>query len=130
MVRRGVERCGRDRHFREALRAEQRLIVLTAHLGDWELGGRQAARINGRAMHIGMEAELRYRLDRLLQADSPSARFIRRRHLADVLEPVAPLHGEIVAIEGDRAIGGRGDVAAPFFGALAHRYCCGTLSAA
>jgi lauroyl/myristoyl acyltransferase len=109
-----------ERHFLEAVRAGQGLVVLTAHLGNWELGGRLAARVSGRATHVVMEAEPDPHLERLLRAESPSVRFVTRRHPTDVLGLVAALHrGEIVAMQGDRAIGSRGDVAVAFFGALA-----------
>jgi lauroyl/myristoyl acyltransferase len=107
-----------ERHFLEALRAGQGVIVLTAHLGNWELGGRLAARVSGRATHVVMEAEIDPRLEDLLRRGSSTMRFITRRRPTDVLGLVAALHrGEIVAMQGDRALGGRGDVALPFFGA-------------
>lgn len=104
----------------EAARGGQGLIVLTAHLGNWDLGGRLAARITGRPTHVVMEAELDPRLERLLRTESSRVRFMTRRRPTDVLGLVSALRrGELVAMQGDRAIGGRSDVAVPFFGAPA-----------
>jgi lauroyl/myristoyl acyltransferase len=107
-------------NFAEAIGAGRGLIVLTAHLGNWDLGGRMAARFSGRATHVVMEAERDPRLERFLRAESAPVRFVTRRRPTDVLGLITALRrGEIVAMQGDRAIGGRSDVAVPFFGAPA-----------
>jgi lauroyl/myristoyl acyltransferase len=106
------------RHFRAAAEAGQGLIVLTAHLGNWDLGGRLAAQVSGRPTHVVMEAEHDPALEAMLRQGPPTVRFITRRRPTDVLGLVAALRrGEIVAMQGDRALGGRGDVPVPFFGA-------------
>ena len=108
------------RYFEEAIGVGRGLIVLTAHLGNWELGGRMAARFSGRITHVVMEAESDPRLERLLRAASGPVRFITRRSPTDVLGLIGALRrGEIVAMQGDRALGGRGDMAVPFFGEAA-----------
>lgn len=96
-------------------------IVLTAHVGNWELAGRAlVSRGGGRPMNIVMAPEADPGVERLLRTDDAAVRFVTVRTPADVVPLVAALRrGEIVGMQGDRGLGHRGDVAVDFFGAPA-----------
>jgi lauroyl/myristoyl acyltransferase len=68
------------------------LISLTAHVGNWELAGRVLAQHSSRTTHVVVAVEEARALERWLR------------------------RGEAVALQGDRALGNRGDVLVPFFG--------------
>ncbi|MGH7334581.1 MAG: lysophospholipid acyltransferase family protein [Candidatus Rokuibacteriota bacterium] len=107
-------------HFEAAARRGRGFIVLTAHLGNWELGGRLVAEAVARPTHVVVEAEVDPRLEAFLRGGPAPVHFVVRRHPTDVLRLWAALRrGEVVAMQGDRAIGTRGDIAIPFFGAPA-----------
>jgi KDO2-lipid IV(A) lauroyltransferase len=92
-------------------------ILLTAHLGNWELGGRMVAERSGRITHVVLSTEEDPDLERYLRIDNPRLRFVTRRHAASTIGLLAALRrGELVAMQADRPAGGRGDVAVPFFG--------------
>jgi lauroyl/myristoyl acyltransferase len=95
-------------------------IVLTAHVGNWELAGRLlASREQGRPLHVVMAPEADPRVERLLRHGGP-ARIVTLRAPADAVPLVAALRrGEIVGMQGDRPLGHRGDVPVTFFGAPA-----------
>ena len=95
-------------------------IVLTAHLGNWELAGRLlVGRSQGRPLHVVMAPEADPRVERLLRHGGP-ARIVTLRAPADAIPLVAALRrGEIVGMQGDRPLGQRGDVPVSFFGAPA-----------
>jgi lauroyl/myristoyl acyltransferase len=97
------------------------LIVLTAHVGNWELAGRTlVARGGGRPLHIVMAPEADPGVERLLRREGAPVRFVTLRSPADAVPLVAALRrGEIVGMQGDRPLGHRGDVAVDFFGAPA-----------
>jgi KDO2-lipid IV(A) lauroyltransferase len=96
------------------------LVVLTAHLGNWELAGRLLARRVGRPTHVVVAAEADPRMERLLRGPAGPVRFVVRDDPTAALPLVAALRrDEIVALQGDRALGNRGDVSVPFFGAPA-----------
>jgi len=95
-------------------------IVLTAHLGNWELGGRLLARRLGRPTHVVVAAEADPAVERFLRRGPADVRFVVRTDSTSTLPLVAALRrGEIVAMQGDRALGTRGDVPVMFFGAPA-----------
>jgi KDO2-lipid IV(A) lauroyltransferase len=107
-------------HFDAVMRTGRGIIVLTAHLGNWELGGRLMAQAAARPTHVVVEAEVNPRLESLLRGGPAPVRFVPRRRPTDVLGLGAALRrGEVVAMQGDRAIGTRGDALVPFFGAPA-----------
>jgi lauroyl/myristoyl acyltransferase len=95
-------------------------ISLTAHVGNWELAGRLLAGRTGRATHVVVAEEEALALERWLRRDGDGVRFVPRSRPAISLELVAALRrGEVVAAQGDRALGTRGDVSIPFFGSPA-----------
>ncbi len=96
------------------------LVVLTAHVGNWELAGRLLALQIDRPTHMVVAAEVDPGVERFLRGTPTPVRFVVRRDATAVLPLVAALRrGEVVAMQGDRALGTRGDVAQPFFGAPA-----------
>jgi len=59
-------------------------------------------------------------LERWVRRDGDGVRFVARSRPTISLELVAALRrGEVVAVQGDRALGTRGDMLVPFFGAPA-----------
>jgi KDO2-lipid IV(A) lauroyltransferase len=93
-------------------------VSLTAHLGNWELGGRLLATL-GRPVHVVMAPEEDPAVGALLaRRGHPGLRFVRLTSPTVGVELVAALRrGEVVAFQLDRALGGRGDARVPFFGA-------------
>ena len=110
-----------DEHVQAVLVNGRSFIVLTAHVGNWELAGRTLVeRGGGRPVHIVMAPEADPRVERLLRSDDARVRFVTLRRPADAVPLVAALRrGEIVGMQGDRALGHRGDVPVEFFGAPA-----------
>ena len=93
------------------------LISLTAHVGNWELAGRLLAGRAARTTHVVVAEEEARALERWVRRDGDGVRFITRSRPTISLELVAALRrGEVVAVQGDRALGTRGDVLIPFFG--------------
>lgn len=101
-----------------ALAGGRGCVSLTAHLGNWELGGRLLATL-GRPVHVVMAPEEDPAVGALLaRGGHPGLRFVRLTSPMVGVELVAALRrGEVVAFQLDRALGGRGDAAVPFFGA-------------
>jgi lauroyl/myristoyl acyltransferase len=93
------------------------LISLTAHVGNWELAGRLLAGRTNRTTHVVVAPEEARNLERWVRRDGAGLRFVTRSRPTVSLELIAALRrGEIVAVQGDRALGTRGDVSIPFFG--------------
>jgi KDO2-lipid IV(A) lauroyltransferase len=93
------------------------LVVVTAHLGNWELGGRLLAGTVTRPTHVVVAPEQDPGVERFLRADGGPVRFVTRTAPRDVLPLVSALRrDEVVALQGDRALGGRGDRLHTFFG--------------
>jgi len=91
-------------------------ITPTAHVGNWELAGRLLAGHTGRATHVVVAEEEARHLERWVRRDGGGVRFASRSRPTISLELVAALRrGEVVAVQGDRALGTRGDVLIPFF---------------
>jgi len=104
----------------KAARAGRGLVVVTAHLGNWELAGRMLARDGARPTHVVVEAEADPAVERFLRGGEAPVRFVTRSAPTTSVTLLSALRrGEIVALQGDRALGTRGDVAQPFFGAPA-----------
>ena len=103
-----------------ATQAGRGLVVLTAHLGNWELAGRMLARDGARPTHVVVAAEADPAVERFLRGGEAPVRFVTTRAPTTSLALLAALRrGEIVALQGDRALGTRGDVSQSFFGAPA-----------
>jgi lauroyl/myristoyl acyltransferase len=93
------------------------LISLTAHVGNWELAGRLLAGRTARATHVVVAAEEAQEIERWVRRDGGGMRFVTRSRPTVSLELVSALRrGEVVALQGDRALGSRGDALIPFFG--------------
>jgi lauroyl/myristoyl acyltransferase len=92
-------------------------ISLTAHVGNWELAGRLLARRSARPTHVVVADEEVPELERWVRRSGDGVRFVPRSRPTISLALVAALRrGEVVALQGDRALGNRGDVMVPFFG--------------
>ena len=99
----------------ECLRAG--FISPTAHVGNWELAGRLLAGRTARTTHVVVAEEEAIELAQWVRRDGDGVRFVPRSRPTISLELVAALRrGEVVAVQGDRALGTRGDVLIPFFG--------------
>jgi KDO2-lipid IV(A) lauroyltransferase len=114
-----VARREGDAHLLAA--AEGRgLVLLTAHVGNWELGGRLLAARLGRPTHVVVAAEADPGVERFLRGGPSPVHFVRRGDPTAALPLVAALRrNEVVAMQGDRALGTRGDAHVEFFGAPA-----------
>jgi lauroyl/myristoyl acyltransferase len=115
-----LARVDGEEHLRASTGRGRGSIVLTAHLGNWELAGRLLAQRGGRPTHVVVAGEADPRVERMLRGSAAPVRFVLRDEPTAGLPLVAALRrDEIVALQGDRALGNRGDVEVPFFGALA-----------
>jgi lauroyl/myristoyl acyltransferase len=95
-------------------------ISLSAHVGSWELAGRLLAQRRGRPTHVVVSQDEAPELGPWVRRDGDGVRFVPRARPTVSLELVAALRrGEVVALQGDRALGNAGDVVVPFFGAPA-----------
>jgi lauroyl/myristoyl acyltransferase len=93
------------------------LVVVSAHVGNWEMAGRLLASSARRATNIVATPDEIPELERWVRRDGSGMRFVPRAHPGIGVELVAALRrGEVVALQGDRAIGTRGDIMLPFFG--------------
>ena len=93
------------------------LISLTAHVGNWELAGRLLAGQTARTTHVVVAEEEARELERWVRRNGDGVRFVTRSRPTMSLELVAALRrGDVVAAQGDRALGTRGDTLVPFFG--------------
>ena len=106
-----------EHHLDAALGAGRGVVLLTAHLGNWEFAGRLLSSRGRRTAHVVLSAEQDQALERYLRLDSPQLRFVTRRHATSTLGLLAALRrAELVAMQADRPTGGRGDAIVPFFG--------------
>jgi lauroyl/myristoyl acyltransferase len=106
-----------ERHLEAAAAGRRGVVVLTAHLGNWELAGRLMARRMNRPTHVVVAPEVDPRVERFLRSGPAPVHFVARDDPRAALPLIAALRrGELVAMQGDRALGGRGDVPVPFFG--------------
>jgi lauroyl/myristoyl acyltransferase len=93
------------------------VISLTAHVGNWELAGRLLAQRSARPTHVVVAEEEARALERWVRRNGDGVRFVPRSRPTVSLGLVAALRrGEVVALQGDRALGNRGDMPVPFFG--------------
>jgi KDO2-lipid IV(A) lauroyltransferase len=107
-----------EHHLDAALAAGRGVVLLTAHLGNWELAGRLLeSRGGGRTAHVVLSAEQDAALERYLRLDRAHLRFVTRRRPTSTLGLLAALRrSELVAMQADRPSGGRSDALVPFFG--------------
>jgi KDO2-lipid IV(A) lauroyltransferase len=106
-----------DEHLLGAAAGGGGLVLLTAHLGNWELGGRLLAARLGRPTHVVVAAEADPRVERFLRGGASPVRFVRLGDPTGMVSLVGALRrGELVALQGDRALGTRGDTPVEFFG--------------
>jgi lauroyl/myristoyl acyltransferase len=92
-------------------------ISPSAHVGNWDLAGRLLAGRTARKTHVVVAEEEARELQRWVRRDGDGVRFVPRTRPTISLELVAALRrGEVVAVQGDRALGTRGDALIPFFG--------------
>ena len=92
-------------------------ISPSAHVGNWELAGRLLAGRAARTTHVVVAEEEARELEQWVRRDGNGVRFVTRSRPTISLELVAALRrGEVVAVQGDRALGTRGDALIPFFG--------------
>ena len=104
-------------HLAAAERLGRGLVVVTAHLGNWELGGRLLAGTVTRPTHVVVAPERDPAVERFLRGNGGPVRFLTRTGPLNVLPLVSALRrNEVVALQGDRALGGRGDRLHTFFG--------------
>jgi KDO2-lipid IV(A) lauroyltransferase len=107
-----------EHHLDAALAAGRGVVLLTAHLGNWEFAGRLLeSRGGGRTAHVVLSAEQDAALERYLRLDRAHLRFVTRHRPTSTLGLLAALRrSELVAMQADRPSGGRGDALVPFFG--------------
>jgi lauroyl/myristoyl acyltransferase len=120
-LRRYVAGLVGDDNLDTAFAAGRGAVLVTAHLGNWELGGRLLA-VRGGAprTHVVLSAEEDAALERDLRVNAPELRFVTRSHPTSTLGLLAALRrGEAVAMQGDRPTGERGDRLVSFFGSPA-----------
>ena len=106
-----------DEHLLAAEAEQRGLVLVTAHLGNSELGGRLLAARVRRPTHVVVAAEADAGVERFLRGGPAPVHFVRRGDPTAALPLVAALRRhEVVALQGDRALGTRGDVLVDFFG--------------
>lgn len=92
-------------------------VSVTAHVGNWELAGRLLATQSARRTHVVVAPEEAPELERWVRRDGDGMRFVPRAHPGIGVALLTALRrGDVVALQGDRALGTRGDVSIPFFG--------------
>ena len=93
------------------------VVSVTAHVGNWEMAGRLLAGRTRRRTHVVVAPEAVTGLERWVRREGDGVRFVVRGPVSVGVELVAALRrGEVVALQGDRAIGTQGDLLIPFFG--------------
>jgi Kdo2-lipid IVA lauroyltransferase/acyltransferase len=93
------------------------VVSMTAHVGNWELAGRLLAHRSARRTHVVVAPEEVPSLERWVRRDGDGMRFVPRAHPRVAVQLLAALRrGEVVALQGDRGLGTRGDVEVAFFG--------------
>jgi lauroyl/myristoyl acyltransferase len=106
-----------EQHLDAALAARRGVILLTAHLGNWEFAGRLLSARGGTTAHVVLSTEQDRALERYLRLDGPQLRFVTRHRATSTLGLLAALRrAELVAMQADRPTGERSDAVVPFFG--------------
>jgi predicted LPLAT superfamily acyltransferase len=104
--------------FRELLERGQGVILLSAHLGSWEIGGHLLGRLGKPVNVVVLETEeerVRQLFARALQAKQFRLLTTDQHPLRSIPIIAALRRGEIVALHGDRSIGGA-DLPVEFLG--------------
>lgn len=102
-----VESADGEHHLDAALAAGRGVVLLTAHLGNWEFAGRLLSARGGRTAHVVLSAEQDAALERYLRLDGPQLRFVTRHRATSTLGLLAALRrAELVAMQADRPSGG------------------------
>ena len=102
---------------RRALEDASGVVSVTAHVGNWEMAGRLLAGRTRRRTHVVVAPEAVAGLERWVRRDGDGVRFVARGPVGVGVGLVAALRrGDVVALQGDRAIGTQGDLLIPFFG--------------
>jgi lauroyl/myristoyl acyltransferase len=92
-------------------------VSLTAHVGNWELAGRLLAGRAARPTRVVVTEDEARELQRWVRRNGDGVQFVPRSRPTVSVELIAALRrGEVVALQGDRALGSRGDVRVSFFG--------------
>jgi lauroyl/myristoyl acyltransferase len=93
------------------------LVSVTAHLGNWDMAGRLLARDSGGLTHVVVAPEEARAIETWVRHAGGGVRFVTRSDPTVSIGLLGALRrGERVAMQGDRALGNRGDVRVPFFG--------------
>lgn len=96
---------------------ERGIVSLSAHVGNWELAGRLLAGRTARPTRVVVTDDEARELERWVRRNGDGVQFVPRSRPTVSVELIAALRrGEVVAMQGDRALGNRGDVMVPFFG--------------
>ncbi len=112
-----VSQVGRVEGLERIARLKAGFISPTAHVGNWELAGRLLAGRTARTTHVVVAEDEAVELERWVRRSGDGVRFVPRSRPTISLGLVAALRrGEVVAMQGDRALGTRGDVMISFFG--------------
>lgn len=109
-----------EQHLRDAVAGGKGVLLLTAHVGNWEAAGQLLSRIDVPVNVTGFDNEDPAVRELLNKASKQKFKLIPLSGAAtDVIELVAALRrGELVCMLGDRAYGGP-TARVPFFGDLA-----------
>ena len=93
------------------------VVSVTAHVGNWDMAGRLLARVSARPTNVVVAPEEAAALEPWVRRDGGGVRFVSRAHPTVSLGLMAALRrGEAVGMQGDRALGTRGDAVVDFFG--------------
>jgi lauroyl/myristoyl acyltransferase len=110
-------------HWREACASGDGLVMVTAHLGAYEIGSMVPAEKDGRRVHVVREPEVDPRAQEFIResvATVESARYTMHFQSDDPLQGVLFLEalrrGEIVAMQGDRPRAGARVIPGTLFG--------------
>jgi lauroyl/myristoyl acyltransferase len=119
--RRYVHGVHGETHLRAALASRCGFLTATAHIGNWDLAGRQLSAY-GRTVHVLVAPEQAAAIQYLLRERDrpPNLHFVVHGAAGVFVELLMALRrGDIVAFQADRATGHPRDVAVEFFGAPA-----------
>ena len=106
-----------EHHLDAAIAAGRGVVLLTAHLGNWEFAGRLLSSRGGRHRSRGALRRAGRGARGLPASRQPAAPLRDAASRRSTLGLLAALRrAELVAMQADRPSGGRGDAIVPFFG--------------